>query len=805
MRCEGPGGGVQKFVTLRIRMFRGTAAIPPGVFGDADVNDPDAAYFSNDESGQGIVNFGVAPGYVNVPGSGPQGRSFQAGDVWDFYRADLLEPGQIVRLILPTVDTAQPIADRDDADLYLYDLEGNLLDVSMGDGAEEVLEIPAEGHYVFGVKAEHGGFNYLLSLQDQPATLSLGAQRLSANFVPGEAIVTPYRDSAARNVAGITRKQSSTRQTRVSVSTEMLSADLLSGGAAQQKQQRRRFGKDAERRLGPELQRKLATLQHMKQLGRTAGVRSVTVNRIVEAQAIPSDPDYARQRWHYEGAQLPAAWDITTGSADVIVAVVDSGAVRNHPDLEAKFVDGFDMVDLDSNFADPGGASDYHGTHVAGTVGAIANNGSGGAGVAWGSKLMPVRVLEGRSGTLYDVLQGVRYAAGFPNDSGQVPSRPADIINLSLGSPEVCTTEEAELFADVIAAGITIVAAAGNSQSNVDHAPASCPGVIGVIATGPGNRRAWYSNYGALFDLAAPGGDTRFDADADGFLDGIFSTYATGQGASAQPGYAALEGTSMASPHVAGIFALMKSVRSTLTPTEIQQMVEAGLLTDDLGPIGPDELGVGVINAFKAVRAASGIFSVPPRVSVTPGFLDFENFPGEKDFEIRNAGSGVLSITSVQSTVPWLQVLPAVTNSSGLGIYQAIASNENLPRGTFNGTIEIQSSAGPRTVSVRISNIFFGLASSVGAFHVRVNDAATGELIRAKTIDGGEGSTFLFQDIPVGTYTLMIGTDFNNDGNLCDPGEICGSYPIGSFAEPIIYDGVALGLDVPLRVTALRR
>jgi serine protease len=191
-----------------------------------------------------------------------------------------MQAGQIVRLILPTVDTALPIADRDDADLYLYDISGNLLDVSMGSGAEETLEIAAEGTYVIGVKAEHGGFNYLLSLEDPPATLSLGAQRLSANFVPGEAIVTPYRVAAAKDGSGAARKQGSDREMRVSVSTELLSTELQSGGAAaQQKQQRRRFGQGAERKLGSELQRKLATLQLMKQLGRTAGVRSVTVSR----------------------------------------------------------------------------------------------------------------------------------------------------------------------------------------------------------------------------------------------------------------------------------------------------------------------------------------------------------------------------------------------------------------------------------------------------------------------------------------------------------------------------------------------
>lgn len=803
MRCDGPGGSVERFATLRLRAFAGSASIPLGVFADGDVNDPDAPYTDNDGTGQPVSSFGVSPGYVNVPGSGPPGRSFQSGDVWDFYRTDTMQPGQIVRLLLPTVDTAQPIAERDDGDLYLYDISGNLLDVSMGNGAEETLEIPTQQTYVVGVKAEHGGFNYLLSLEDPPATLTLGGQRLSANFVVGEAVVTARQGANAKSAGFVQRKRGGPdREMLVSVSTEVQTAS----GAALQKPQRRRFGHDAESRLVSELRRKLATLQHIKQLARMPGMRSVSVNRILEADAIPTDSLYARQRWHYEGAELPAAWDLTTGSPDVTVAVVDSGALRNHPDLEAKFIDGYDMVDLDTGFDDPGGASLFHGTHVLGTVGAIANNGLGGAGVAWGSKLMPIRALDGRSGTLYDVMQAVRYAAGFPNDSGLVPSRRADIINLSLGSDNECTAEEAELYSAVIAAGVAVVASAGNSSSNVDHSPGSCPGVIGVIATGPGNVLARYSNFGGPYDLAAPGGDTRFDADADGFLDGVFSTSATGFGASAQPSYTSLEGTSMAAPHVAGIFALMKSARSTLTPTEIQQMLEAGHLTDDLGVIGRDELGYGAINAFKAVRAASGIFTAPPRVGVSPGVLNFGNLSGEVFFQISNTGSGVLSITNVEPMVAWVTIVPGAVNTAGLGTYRAIASNADLPRGTHNGTIEIHSSAGTRTMPVTISKLNFNVGSLLGVVHVQVHDANTGALVRAQTVPGREGlSSFMFDDLPLGTYTVTAGTDFNNDGNVCDPGEICGSYPISAVPEPIVYDGVAVGLDVPLVVTARRR
>jgi serine protease len=165
-----------------------------------------------------------------------------------------------------------------------------------------------------------------------------------------------------------------------------------------------------------------------------------------------------------------------------------------------------------------------------------------------------------------------------------------------------------------------------------------------------------------------------------------------------------------------------------------------------------------------------------------------------------------LSIANVESTVSWLTVEPTATDASGLGTYRAIASNADLPRGVHHGAIEIQSSAGAHTVPVTISKLTFNVASLVGVVHVHIKAASTGALVRTATVDGMAGrSSFLFHDLPVGVYTLTVGTDFNNDGNLCDVGEICGAYPIASFGQPIDYDGVAIGLNVAMVVTARGR
>src|SRR5690606_17805557 len=148
---------------------------------------------------------------------------------------------------------------------------------------------------------------------------------------------------------------------------------------------------------------------------------------------------------------------------------------------------------------DPGdsdipGASSWHGTHVAGTVAASSNNGMGVTGVSWGAKIMPVRVLGKGGGNTGDVSQGILFAAGLPNASGVLPARKADIINLSLGSPQA-TNAERDAIAAAIAEGVIIVAAAGNSSTSANFYPAAYPGVIGVSATNPQNTKTSYSNF----------------------------------------------------------------------------------------------------------------------------------------------------------------------------------------------------------------------------------------------------------------------------------------------------------------------
>ena len=376
---------------------------------------------------------------------------------------------------------------------------------------------------------------------------------------------------------------------------------------------------------------------------------------------VPNDPQYINQ-WHYKspnapdnvagGANLPGAWDITTGSASVVVAVIDTGIRSNHADLVGRTVPGYDFVSEDSpgvfltaNDGDgrdadpsdpgdwitaaedggtaangfftgcadpaPGGQtsdSSWHGTHVAGTIGAATNNGVGVAGINWTSKILPVRVLGKCGGSLSDILDGARWAAGLPVTGVPANANPAKVLNLSLGGSGPCSTAEQTAVNDITAAGAVFVVAAGNSNADASgFSPASCNGVISVAAVNRAGGRAFYSNFGTTVKIAAPGGEQTSATDPNGVL----STLNTGTTTPAADTYVYYQGTSMAAPHVAGIASLVLSASPSLTPSQVLSRIQATSRVfptatgSTVGDCTTALCGTGIINAAAAV-AASG-------------------------------------------------------------------------------------------------------------------------------------------------------------------------------------------------------
>ncbi|OGF94896.1 hypothetical protein A2433_00900, partial [Candidatus Giovannonibacteria bacterium RIFOXYC1_FULL_48_8] len=323
-------------------------------------------------------------------------------------------------------------------------------------------------------------------------------------------------------------------------------------------------------------------------------------NYIAHTLMVPNDPYYSLQ-WHlnnpaYGGINVESAWDTNQGTG-VTVAVIDTGiAYENYtdpfgrsyylaPDLASTcFVSGYDFVSNDTHAND----ENSHGTHVAGTIAQSTNNAVGVAGVAFRACLMPVRVLDRNgSGTYADVADGIRFAA----DNG------AKVINLSLGGPSSATYLE-EALAHAYNKGVTIVAAAGNDGSNSVSYPAAYDAyAIAVGATRYDETLSYYSNYGPKLDIVAPGGDTRVDQNGDGYFDGVLQqTFNPNTKNRSAFGYWFFQGTSMATPHVAGVAALVLSNGNASLPADVRQALE--LMADDLGIKGRDDTyGYGLLNA----------------------------------------------------------------------------------------------------------------------------------------------------------------------------------------------------------------
>ena len=380
---------------------------------------------------------------------------------------------------------------------------------------------------------------------------------------------------------------------------------------------------------------------------------------------IPNDPRYINQ-WHYKspnapdnelgGANLPGAWDITTGSGDIVVAVIDTGIRPDHADITGRTVPGYDFISLDfwnggyhpytandgdgrdGDPSDPGdwitaaenagtdstggffagcsqSNSSWHGTHVAGTIGAATNNNIGVAGINWVSKILPVRVLGECGGYMSDVADGMSWAAGLSVPGAPANANPAKVLNLSLGGSGACSTTMQTAVNNVNAANAVVVAAAGNSNIDASNfSPANCNGVISVAAVNRAGGRAYYSNFGTIVKIAAPGGAMSFAGDSNGVLSTLNSGTTTPVASPGGDIYQYYQGTSMATPHVTGIASLMLSRNRTLTPNQVLSGIQTAARAFPTGT-GSDcttsTCGAGIINAAAAVAAVTPAAAAP--------------------------------------------------------------------------------------------------------------------------------------------------------------------------------------------------
>ena len=770
----------------------GTISTSSGQSVDSDTNDPNQRAISNDDPGlaQSIQNPVTLGGYINVPGSGAAGRSAAAGDIDDFFQVELLR-GQRVTLLVAEFEAA-------DADLYLLDSEGIQVANSLSSGEIESLLVPEDGDYFVVIHAYEGATNY---------TLVIGSAGSSAQnnlrehkVIPWEAVVT-YKDNTQQLGGEAQTKEMSRALGMQQRAGGRGRGRLMTLGkgltrAAQRNPQPLSWASNIGMINDPALQSRSETLMAIKSLRNDPRVLYAEPNFQVKALAAPNDEAYSLQ-WHYPLIALPDAWEISTGNPGVVVAVVDTGILSGHPDLVGQQVDGYDFVSnsdsamdgdgLDSDPEDPGlflsgGSGSFHGTHVSGTVAAGGNNRRGVAGVAYGARVMPLRALGADgSGTSYDINQAVRYAAGLANDSGTVPQQRADIINLSLGGADFSQATQ-DLYDAVRAAGVIVVAAAGNEANSSSLYPAAYRGVISVSAVDGQRQLAPYSNAGPDVDVAAPGGDSSVDFNGDGYPDAVLSTDGNVDDNGVSYTYSFLSGTSMAAPHVSGVLALMKSVNSALTPADIDALLASGALTEDLGAPGRDDLfGHGIINAQLSVLAALDATGNSPAdrstLTASTNALNFGNGITTLRLLLRNGGKGDLTLENLSVSASWLQVTAVQVDGAGLGEYEVTVNRDGLTPGIYAADITAQSSENNLAVRVLVSQGGANAGTGVGVIYVLLYDPVQDDVVAQFSAEGnGADYMFRFTNIAPGRYEIIAGTDADNDLVICDTGEACGAW-----------------------------
>jgi len=439
-------------------------------------------------------------------------------------------------------------------------------------------------------------------------------------------------------------------------------------------------------------------------------VEFATLNYIVQAFETPNDPGFGSQ-WGMTKIEAPSAWNISHGSAAITIAVIDTGVDLDHPDLAGKLwvntdeipangldddfngyiddVNGYDFYNFDA-FPDD---DNSHGSHVAGIAAAATNNGVGVAGVSWGAKIMALKALNyNGNGSTADLAEAVYYAV----DNG------AKVINMSLGIPWTswpCNYPDIETaFTYAVNHNVLLVVAAGNDGKYGVSCPGAYDQAMAVGSTDSSDNRSSFSNYGPRLDIAAPGSS-------------IYSTWSNGT-------YGTKSGTSMATPHVAGLAALVWGMAPNMTAAQVRQTIES--TADDLGPPGWDiYYGYGRINAFAALKPFAALTLSTANGSPLSGPLTFLTddttapIPAETIIGVNTTLPDPITWTAtISPAVTWLnmsassgQVSAASASQFGLTATRPASYGLYTTNVVVTGTTAGGLTVGPVAQEVRISYV----------------------------------------------------------------------------------------------------
>ncbi|WP_271977987.1 S8 family serine peptidase [Marinobacter sp. SS21] len=780
----------------------------------ADDSQVGAAVANNDAANaQLLPETGIVGGYL----SGSSGFYATGGEQQFEYVTDtsdvyLVRLRQGDRVVLQTFLSSSTPAG---TDMTITEVGGGEICGSDCDGSPPfthvVDSIPdAESRpHLIQIRATGGGpFRYVLTVAAEASVSAANVAFQEPELVPNEAVVMVDAPSAPGGSANA-----------LDIPTAL---DIVSGLSAGQVRNlgsgiwhlTRASASSLQAAPGQELAAlRQQTLEWIGTLNSQPGV-TAEPNYLYRAQVVvPQDDDLYRLQWHYPLISLPVAWQAApSAGADVGIAVMDTGLFSAtpssygnwHPDIHANvvpftgqildYVTGSldideDQGQRDQNPADPGDGraqnSSFHGTHVAG-IAAGVDNSTGIIGVAPQATLFPVRVLgQDGSGNASDLIAALNWASGRSD---------IDVINLSLGG----LPDSEALKAAIDQAhgnGKLLVAAAGNGGSDNPTFPAAFANVVGVGAVDGGKQRASYSNIGPSVDLVAPGGDASRDGNLDGNADLVISTWGDDTVSPPEPRYAGLQGTSMASPHVAGVYALMKSAANSVgedvTPDQFFALMASGSITDEVG--SESEYGAGLINAIKAVDAAiSGDF--PTVLAASPSALQFTDATRQQTVQLQVYPDGAdVTIDTVADMPSWLTVTPAlvVGNPPPDQVLVSVDVAQLEQNTNYVTELEIGYSdggdSGVLEVPIAVQRQDEVDQRDAGRHYVLLlkTDPAR-SLVDQVSVDADAGIyRFAFDDVDPGEYFLVAGTDIDNNGFICETGEACAEYPVLGLLEPI--------------------
>ena len=534
----------------------------------------------------------------------------------------------------------------------------------------------------------------------------------------------------------------------------------------------------------------------------------------------PNDPQFVRQ-WHLTdplgGINAPLAWNISTGSTNTVVAVLDTGRTV-HPDLDARLLPGYDFIsnpvkanDGDGRDADANDAGDWltstdkattefaectvrnsswHGTLVAGVIGATTQNGNGLAGIDWAAQILPVRVLGKCGGLSSDIADAMMWAAG--NTIAGVPDNPspAKVINLSLGSASSCSNTYKTAIAQLLANGKIIVASAGNDNNSVDHSPAGCPGVINVAAVARSGSKASYSSFGGNITISAPGGD-------GGDLITLSNTGTTVAGAATIAG---TSGTSFSAPVVSGVISLMLALRPDLDAAGVTRILTSSVRPFPDSTCNTSICGAGIIDAAAALRATR---DQSIGVATLVGFQDTDIGRPNPDviLKVANLSTGSAAINSVDTVSGGSDF--SITTNTCLGA--VLNANTSCSIGLRFNPVAKDARLGELVLSASDGRIYrvslYGFAYAAAPISQQTAGTSNAPLYVAKAPDGNywytqPGANRVARMTPAGAVTeyalpsaasnpfdIVAGADGNMWFTQLDGGRIGRISPSGTIAE----------------------